>query len=305
MATTLGTAGRVRTTGVSRAHRAGVPAPRPTVVLPPLPGRPPGEPNGAVDPITVLLADDNLIVREGVRALLARDADRRGRRASPATTTSWSHGRDALRPQVLVTDIRMPPTFQNEGIEARQGGAQAAARHRRRGAQPVRQTRSTPSRCWPTARPVTPTCSRTGSPTATGSAARSARWPPAARCSTRRSCGRWSSPARDDGELTPAQEELLRQVAEGRPVKAIAASPGATPEAVNDAIEALFLTLAKGASAGQADALRRLRMLHTAILEREEQGETLSRLLPGGLAEQAAHRPGRDRPHRAARRSPC
>jgi adenylate cyclase len=46
----------------------------------------------------------------------------------------------------------------------------------------------------------------------------------------------------------------------------------------------LFLTLARGASAGQDHALRRLRMLHTAILEREEQGETLSRLLPSGLA---------------------
>ena len=31
-------------------------------------------------------------------------------------------------------------------------------------------------------------------------------------------------------------------------------------------------------------ALRRLRMLHQAIVDREEQGETLSRLLPGGLA---------------------
>src|SRR3712207_5716451 len=31
--------------------------------------------------------------------------------------------------------------------------------------------------------------------------------------------------------------------------------------------------------------LRRLRMLHQAIVDREEQGETLSRLLPGGLAE--------------------
>ena len=34
-------------------------------------------------------------------------------------------------------------------------------------------------------------------------------------------------------------------------------------------------------------------MLHTAILEREEQGETLSRLLPGGLADEAARRPRR------------
>jgi class 3 adenylate cyclase len=92
-------------------------------------------------------------------------------------------------------------------------------------------------------------------------------------------------PARDEGELSPVEEDLLRQVAEGRPVKAIAASSGRTPETVNAAIEQLFLDLAKGASAGRQGALRRLRMLHTAILRREEQGETLSRLLPGGLAD--------------------
>jgi class 3 adenylate cyclase len=91
------------------------------------------------------------------------------------------------------------------------------------------------------------------------------------------------SPAREPGELSEEDEDLLRQVAEGRPVKAIAAGRGDPPEAVNAAIEGLFLTLARGASAGQAEALRRLRLLHTAILEREEQGETLSRLLPSGL----------------------
>ena len=50
-------------------------------------------------------------------------------------------------------------------------------------------------------------------------------------------------------------------------------------------MEHLFLVLAKGASTGDDSALRRLRMLHQAIVDREEQGETLSRLLPGGLAE--------------------
>ena len=68
-------------------------------------------------------------------------------------------------------------------------------------------------------------------------------------------------------------------------MKAIAAARGDTPEAVNDSIEQLFLDLAHGASAGRVGALRRLRMLHGAIARREEQGETLSRLLPGGLAD--------------------
>jgi adenylate cyclase len=57
------------------------------------------------------------------------------------------------------------------------------------------------------------------------------------------------------------------------------------PEAISQDVERLFLRIAEGASHGQQGALRRLRMLHEAIVQREEQGETLSRFLPGGLAE--------------------
>jgi adenylate cyclase len=88
-----------------------------------------------------------------------------------------------------------------------------------------------------------------------------------------------------DGVLSPAQEQLLQELAQGRPVKAIAASLGQSAQIVNDAIDRLFLELARGASSGRHQALRQLRMLHEAITLREEQGETLSRLLPGGLAE--------------------
>jgi adenylate cyclase len=71
----------------------------------------------AMAPIKVLLADDNLIVREGLRALLevtgdfqvvgvARDYHELIARA------------EELRPQVVVSDIRMPPTFKREGVDA-------------------------------------------------------------------------------------------------------------------------------------------------------------------------------------------
>src|SRR5258705_5460941 len=92
-------------------------------------------------------------------------------------------------------------------------------------------------------------------------------------------------PVRKEGDLDPAAEELLTLVAEGKPIKAIAVAQHTTPESVSAAVEELFLTLAKGVSSGADGALRRLRMLHQAIVDREEQGETLSRLLPGGLAE--------------------
>src|SRR5438876_640601 len=63
-------------------------------------------------------------------------------------------------------------------------------------------------------------------------------------------------PARAEGELDEREEQLLRWIAEGRPVKAIATSWNTTAPAANDAIEELFLKLAKEASAGRTGALR-------------------------------------------------
>jgi class 3 adenylate cyclase len=92
-------------------------------------------------------------------------------------------------------------------------------------------------------------------------------------------------PVTDDSELTPAEEKLLHMVAAGRPIKAIAVTRGTTPASVAGDVEHLFLKISRAATAGASGSLRRLRLLHQAIVEREEQGETLSRLLPGGLAE--------------------
>jgi CheY-like chemotaxis protein len=86
-----------------------------TLVAPPI-----FRPNGSVETqsrITVFLADDNLIVREGVRALLALEADLEvvGVAADYDELVAEA---EAAAPQVLVTDIRMPPSFQSEGIDA-------------------------------------------------------------------------------------------------------------------------------------------------------------------------------------------
>ncbi|MBA2439802.1 MAG: response regulator, partial [Thermoleophilaceae bacterium] len=232
--------------------------------------------------ITVFLADDNLLIREGVRALLTLEPDLDVVGVA-ADYDELVAGADATAPQVVVTDIRMPPSFQNEGIEA---AKEVRKRHPGTGvvilsqyhepeyaislfsegaagyAYLLKDRINDGNRLGRAVREV-----------ATGGSMLDPEIVQA-----------MVSPVRTDGELSDAEENLLRRVAEGRPVKAIAASSGTTPEAVNDAIEALFLTIAKGASAGRKGALRRLRLLHKAIVDREEQGETLSRLLPRGLA---------------------
>ena len=67
--------------------------------------------------ISVFLADDNLIVREGVRALIGSAPDMEVVGVA-GDYDGLLTGAEQAAPQVVVTDIRMPPTFQREGIEA-------------------------------------------------------------------------------------------------------------------------------------------------------------------------------------------
>lgn len=234
--------------------------------------------------ISVFLADDNVIIREGVRAMLAREHDIEVVGVAE-DYDGLVEGAEAAAPQVVVSDIRMPPAFQSEGIDACKairkrhpgtgivilsqfddpdyaiallnegaaGYAYLLKDHIAEGDQLAHAIRAVatggssldPSIVDAMLRPVTTS---------------------------------------SDG-LTPDDEALLGMLAEGRPTKAIAAVRKTTPAAVSADIDRVFATLAEGASAGAAGALRRLRMLHEAIVAREEQGESLSRLLPGGVAE--------------------
>ena len=72
---------------------------------------------GGSGTISVFLADDNLIVREGVKALIERHKDLRIVGVG-ADYDEVVDGATTLQPQVLVTDIRMPPEFNREGIDA-------------------------------------------------------------------------------------------------------------------------------------------------------------------------------------------
>src|SRR5207249_10332079 len=67
--------------------------------------------------IRVVLGDDNVLVREGVRALLSATEGIEvvgvAEDAPSLLAAAAQH-----RPDVVVTDIKMPPNFQLEGIDA-------------------------------------------------------------------------------------------------------------------------------------------------------------------------------------------
>ncbi|HEX6299713.1 MAG TPA: adenylate/guanylate cyclase domain-containing protein [Acidimicrobiia bacterium] len=233
--------------------------------------------------ISVFLADDNLLVREGVRALIDFEEDLEIVGVA-GDFDDLVDGAEATGPQVVVTDIRMPPEFQREGIEAAKlvrkrhpgtgivilsqyddpeyavsllsdGAAGYAYLLKDRvaeGDQLVRAVREV----------------------ATGGSMLDPRIVEAL-----------TTPVRPDGLLTPAEHRLLELVAEGTPIKAIAVSLKTTAADADARIEAMFVKLAEGLSAGNTAALERLRTLQRAIAQREEQGEELSRMLPGGVVE--------------------
>jgi class 3 adenylate cyclase/DNA-binding NarL/FixJ family response regulator len=233
--------------------------------------------------ITVFLADDNLLVREGVRALieLAGDLDVVG---VAGDFDELVEGATKKNPQVVVTDIRMPPTFLKEGIEAARlvrkrhpgtgvvilsqyddpeyaiallsdGAAGYAYLLKDRvadGDQLVRAIREV----------------------ATGGSMLD---PSIVSALTR--------PVTSESRLSPQDEALLDHIARGTPIKAIAVALRTTATDVDARVEKLWVSLADQLSAGNEAAIARLKTLQRAISLREEQGEELSRLLPGGVAD--------------------
>src|SRR2546428_119942 len=273
--------------GVDHAtlRASGLPVPTGTWWLPPLTDPAHRGQIGlvAAHKISVFLADDNLIVREGVRALIGSAPDMEVVGVA-SDYDGLVAGAEQAAPQVVVTDIRMPPTFQREGIEA---AKQVRKRHPGTGivvlsqydepdyaiallsegaagyAYLLKDRVADAGQLFRAIREVTSGGSMIDT----------------------RIVEALVRPATEGTDLSPNEEELLKMLAEGRPIKAIAVARKTTPADVDDGIQKLFLKLAQAASTGATGALRRLKMLHQAIVDREEQGESLSRLLPTGIAD--------------------
>ena len=255
-----------------------------------------------VGAITVFLADDNVIIREGVRAMLERDQDievvgvaedydglvggrpsaasrRRGQRhPHAAELPARGHRRcKEIRKRHPGTGIVILSQYDDPDYAV----VAAVAR----------------------ARPATPTCSRTASPRATSWRGRSARSPPAARCSTRPSSTALISPVRRTGGLSAEDDELLTMVATGRPIKAIAAARKTTAGRRRGrrraAVREPRRRPCRRARQGRCE---RLRLLHEAIVEPRGAGRDAVPAAAGRRGRQAARRGPRHRRDRAARR---
>ena len=237
--------------------------------------------------ISVLLADDSLIVREGLRALLATtdDVDVVGVAGDYAELVARA---EELAPHVIVTDIRMPPTFQREGID---GAQLVRKRHPGTGIVILSQfddpeyavalLSEGASGCAYLLKDGVAAGDQLARAIRTVSSGGSLLDPKIVEAMVR---------PLGEADLSPVEEELLAWVAEGRPIKAIAIKRRTTGADIAASVEQLFFKLAKQATGGGEAGLRNLRRLHQAIVDREEQGAMLSRLLPGGIADRLRQR---------------
>lgn len=243
--------------------------------------------------ISVFLADDNLIVREGVKALLEFEDDFEivGQGADYDELVG---GAEEMNPQVVVTDIRMPPNFSREGIDA---AKEVRRRHPGTGVVILSQ--------YDDPDYAVALLSEGAAGYAYLLKDRVGEGDQLARAVREVASGGslldskivegLTNPVRANSLLSPDEEELLQHIAEGRSIKAIATQLKTTTADCNTAVEALFAKLAEGTAAGHSDSLDRLKLLQQAIVDRKEQGEALERLLPGGVSEQImleGRRPG-------------
>jgi adenylate cyclase len=232
--------------------------------------------------IRIVLGEDNVLVREGVRALLDsyEDMDVVGVAADGPSLLSAA---EEHQPDVVVTDIKMPPNFQLEGIDCAhtirekypgtgvvvlsahddeayaiallgkgQSGLAYLLKDRiAQGDELVKAIREV---------------------AAGGSAVDPAI---AERLSGRRETGEHD-------------RELLELMSQGLGYEAMAERLGTTQEAVDGRVTGLFTRMAAGATAGGASAVDEMKRLHAAVVAKQAAAATLSSYMPQRVAEKLA-----------------
>jgi adenylate cyclase len=232
--------------------------------------------------IRVVLGDDNVLVREGVRALLgATDGIDVVGVAEDAPTLLAAV--DEHRPDVVVTDIKMPPNFRLEGIEAahtirqRHPGtgvvvlsahddeayALALLGQGESGLAYLLKDRLGQGDELPRAIREVAKGGSAIDPTI------------AARLS-----GQGDQPEED--------RVILDMMAKGLGYAEMAQAMGTSQEALDRQVTALFQRLAGEAGRGAAAAVDELKRLHAAVVDRETSTRTLRSFVPSQFAERLA-----------------
>lgn len=229
--------------------------------------------------IRVVLGDDNVLVREGVRALLNfTDGIEVVGVAEDAPTLLAAAAE--FQPDVVVTDIKMPPNFRLEGIEA------AHEIRRRHPGTGVVVLSAHDDEAYALA-----LLGGGDSGLAYLLKDRLGQGDELPRAIREVAAGGSaidpSIAARLSGREEAAGEdsEILDLMAKGCGYAEIAESLGTTQEAVDRRVTELFQRLASEAGRGAAQAVDELKRLHAAVVERESSARTLRSFVPAQFAK--------------------
>jgi DNA-binding NarL/FixJ family response regulator len=209
--------------------------------------------------LRVVVAEDSYLIREGIRALLDT-VEALDLVAEAATLPELLRAVEDHAPDVVVTDIRMPPGGYDEGIQAAEQLAQE-----RPGLGVVVLSQYVEAdfalRLLDGGARGVPTCSRSASATWPSCTTPSTPWPPAAPCSTRWSSTPWSRVAAPEVlAARPAHPPRARGARPGGPGRsngAIAPHLVLSERAVEKHITAILTKL--DLPADDADVHRRVR----------------------------------------------
>jgi adenylate cyclase len=235
--------------------------------------------------IRVVLGDDNVLVREGVRALLDAEDDIEVVGVAE-DAPSLLAAADEHVPDVVVTDIKMPPLFQLEGIEAAHAirerhpdaGVVVLSAHDdeayalallgggERGLAYLLKDRLGQG----------DELSRAIREVATGGSAVDPTI--AARLSGR-------------DETADRDREILDLMAEGLGYAEMAERLGTSQEAIDRRVTELFRRLADEAGRGAAAAVDELKRLHAAVVDREASTRKLREFVPSQVADRLSSAP--------------
>ncbi len=238
-----------------------------------------GETPEVVATIRVVLGEDNVLVREGVRALLdASDGIEVAGVAADAP--SLIQLAEELGPDVVVTDIKMPPHFQLEGIDA---AHEIRARHPGTG---VVVLSAHDDEAYALA-----LLGKGQSGLAYLLKERVAEGEELVRAIREVAAGGSAIDPTIAARLLGRHEaeeddrEILDLMASGLGYAEMAERLSTTQEDIDRRVTGLFERLAGEAGRGHTRAVDELKKLHAAVVDREASARALASYLPGGVAE--------------------
>jgi adenylate cyclase len=235
--------------------------------------------------ITVVLGEDNVLVREGVRALLDSYEDIAVVDVAADAPTLLSTAAEHT-PDVVVTDIKMPPSFQLEGIDCA---------HAIRAAHPgtgVVVLSAHDDEAYAIA-----LLGRGQSGLAYLLKDRIAQGDELVRAIREVAAGGSAVDPLIAERLAGRREtaegdrEILDMMSQGLGYESMAERLGTTQEAVDRRVTELFRRMAAGAEGGSTSAVDELKRLHAAVVEQATSRRTLASFVPSQLAERLALQP--------------